>query len=139
MEFLTQDIDFSCFVVAAANLAIFLGIEVKDLEVAKNIARCKNGATICKEEVLCYLGVEHTYGFKLVKLEDDNWLTKTKPGIITINHPIFNFHSVFSFPENGKITLVNSWLGPHVMSIDYNTLEKFFPEHAYQRIGYFLF
>lgn len=127
MKFIEQEGGTWCFVAAVANLMIYLGKPVKDLEVAKDIARCRHGSTICPQDVVQY------FGASLTKTDDHEEVFK-KGGILSIRHPIFNLHAVAVFPENGYLTLVNSYLGPLVAKgIEPNEISKFLPPHHLRR------
>lgn len=107
MNFIAQGMDSCCFVYAVANFQIWKGIELPDLEKAKDLALCRNGGTIKDTKVVEYFRAE-------LEKTDSYEQVFEKGGIININHPIWNGHTFLVFPTERGITAVNSWLGPLV-------------------------
>lgn len=119
VKYISQGNDSCCFVYAVANCLIYLNQQVADLEQAKDIACCRTGSTIHYNKVIEY------FKAPLVKTRNPNNVYKNG-GILTINHPIFNGHALFLFPERHNLTLVNSWLGPNVCKgISINEINQF--------------
>lgn len=116
----SQGQDTSCFVVAAANAAVYAGIGKKfSMEEAKDIALCRHGGTINCRGVVDYIGTP----LRPVKTPR---MVLARGGIINIMHPIFNGHSIFIFKDGRGYTMINSWLGPNVLrGICKETILKF--------------
>ena len=121
-EYLSQSCGSCCFVIAAINCLIHHKMPVPDLEKAYDIAKCKTGNSINCQSIIDYLGAP-------LLPTDDYWLVLYNGGILNIMHPIFNGHSIFVFPVNGGIRLINSWLGPNVVTVGVNEIRKFLPVH----------
>lgn len=107
MEFIAQGHDSCCFVYAVANFQIYCGRPLPDLERAKDIACCRTGATIYCARVVEYFGA----ALKPTTIPGE---VLSRGGILQILHPIVNGHSLFIYPENDHVVMVNSWLGPLV-------------------------
>lgn len=108
MRYVAQEDGSWCFVCALANCAIHLGREPLDLAAAKKIARCEHGPVVAHQEVVTWSGLP------LYPTEDSTEVLG-RGGIISIQHPIYNGHSFFLFPDGEKtVSLVDSWLGPLV-------------------------
>lgn len=105
MYWIDQGHDSCCFVYAVANFQIWCGLDLPDLEKAKDVAFCRHGATIKHQDVVDYFGAS----LSPTKNKEDVFLAG---GIININHPIWNGHSFLVFPDEEGITAINSWLGP---------------------------
>lgn len=110
--FIAQEMDSCCFVYAVANFQIWKEKELPDLEQAKDIACCRNGAALNHQNVVDFFGAE-------LKRTHDEMAVFESGGIVNIRHPIWNGHSFFVFPtahhdRQFVLTAVNSWLGPLV-------------------------
>ena len=103
MKFISQKQDTTCVPVAMKNCAIYLN---KKFNLKKYIkfCCCDNGAAIRVDEA-----IKHSR-LPLKKTKLINKIFKNG-GIITIMHPIVNLHSIFCYPVDNKVTLINSWLG----------------------------
>ena len=122
IKYIRQDGGSCCFVIAAANCLLHHGMLVPDLEVAYDIAKCRNGGAVCAQAVIDYLEAP-------LRATDDHELVLENGGIINIIHPIFNGHSLFVFPVEDGLKLVNSWLGPNVITSAADEIGKLIPEH----------
>ena len=120
--YLSQEGGTCCFVIAAANCLIHNDISVPDLEEAYDIACCRTGSTINHQGVIDYFSAP-------LMPTDDYKLVLEHGGIFIIMHPIFNGHAFFMFPENERVTIINSWLGPNVCSVGKGEISKFIPKH----------
>lgn len=107
MDWIAQGMDSCCFIYAVANYQIWCGQPLPDMERAKDIGSCRHGATINHAAVVEYFGAKLAPTMSVAEVFVNG-------GIININHPIWNGHSFFVFPEGDSITAVNSWLGPLV-------------------------
>ena len=128
MDYLFQPQDTSCFVVAAANSLIYLDKPVPDLEKAKDLAKCRNGPTICPDQVIVYCKLP------MIKTADPKEIYKNG-GILIISHPVFNLHAVFVAPieDSDRVLVVNSWLGPNELSLTHSEISKFVARYKYIR------
>ena len=121
-KYISQNGGSCCFVVAAANCLIYHNKIVPDLEVAYDIAKCRHGNTISHQAVIDYLDAP------LSPTKDYDAVLE-KGGIFNIMHPIFNGHSIFVFPVEKGIRIVNSWLGPNIVTVGISEIRQFVPEH----------
>lgn len=121
--YLSQDGGSDCFVIAVGNCLIHRGIEVPDLDRARDIAHCRNGATIEHQKVVDFMEAPLT--------EIDNpEIVLGSGGVLNIMHPIFNGHSVFVFPVEEGVGAINSWLGPNEITVTFNEIRQFLPENG---------
>lgn len=122
MQFRSQGQDTSCIPVAIHNAAIYLNITPPDNELP-----CETGSAIGADKF-----IEDFFQGSMVKCNEYDEFVKTG-GILTINHPIFNFHAICAFPDDNGLMLVNSWLGPNVIkNIGIGELERFLPPYKHQ-------
>jgi hypothetical protein len=108
-------------VVAAINASIYLGRKIPDIEIIKDIAGCRHGKTIFEIEVIKFLNLpmHSTSDFKDICKYG---------GISIIMHPIFNLHAIFIESQvDWYIKVVNSWLGPNVVTLSPDELSRFQP------------
>ena len=98
-----------CFVYSCANLALYLGKEdVPSLLEAREIANCRKLPPKIKGQLIKMFDLP----LKEISGKDFEKVFETG-GIITIHHPIWNIHACVIIPqENGRYTLLNSFLGP---------------------------
>lgn len=108
MKFIEQGMDHCCFVYAVANFQIWKEKEIPDLEVAKDIGKCRDGGVINPRAVVEYFQADLKSTINYNEVFE-------KGGIINIKHPVWNGHSFFMFPiDDSSVVAVNSWLGPLV-------------------------
>jgi len=108
VKYFDQGYDQCCFVYAVANCAIYLKIELKDVEKAKDIADCRRDPCGDAEIIVSYFGVP-------LKKTEDYFDVLEHGGIFTFRHPIHGAHSCFIYPDGHRtVALINSFLGPLV-------------------------
>jgi len=126
--FIQQNYGLSCFLWAVANFSIFKGYKLPDSEnfnKSKEIGICQHGSCIGHSELVEYFGVYR----ELEKCNNPKTVLDNG-GIIFIWHPISNGHALFTFPkDDNSIYLINSWLGPVVISTLKERVEQFLPEN----------
>lgn len=126
-DWIAQGQDMCCFVYSAANILVYEGRPVPDLEPIKDIGCCRNGATIHRHKVLNALGLS---------LRETNRAEEVfaNGGILIILHPIWNLHAIFVTPkENEHVIAINSFLGPVECRLDTATLSRFLPPPLHAR------
>jgi len=122
-SYLAQESGTCCFVYAVANCLIHNGLPVPDLEKAFDIACCRRGGTIYHQAVVDYMQAP-------LRPVDDHKLVLVDGGILHILHPIWNGHSLFCFTSKKTyVTIVNSWLGPNVVEVGMEEIERFVPKN----------
>ncbi len=127
-EFLSQGQDSSCVAVAIVNACIYAGRKPPHMEDLITDLKCKHGGAIGEDTV-----IDEVFEGRMRKTDCfDEFMEEG--GILTINHPIFNFHAICVFPQDdGQFTLVNSWLGPNVLkNIGREEIERFLPKYQSQ-------
>ena len=118
-EFYSQEKNTDCFVIAVANCLVYLKKEVPDLEVARDVAACRHGGAIYRQETVDYMKAP------LRETEDAEEVLE-KGGTISILHPIFNGHHIFVHPSKKyHVIMVNSWLGPNVIEVANSEIRPF--------------
>lgn len=110
MKFVAQKYNSQCFPIALKNCAVYLNKKLNLYEYIR-FCGCNKGRALNTEMAVLKSGLPLE---KTDKIED----VFEHGGIITIMHPIFNLHSVFCFPKDNKIILVNSWLGSNELPLE---------------------
>lgn len=125
--FVSQGNDSTCVATAIVNAGIHLNIQTPPHDELVRRLLCHDGDAIGADKV-----IEDVFGGRLKVASFDQFLGTG--GILTILHPIFNFHSCLCYPDGEGYTLVNSWLGPNVCkNIGKREIEKMLPPHRHQR------
>ena len=125
MKFITQQQDSTCFPTALVNCGIYLGIKVNLKKMIK-ITDTNHGKAIYVETAI------KESKLPLVKTRSYNRVC-SKGGIITIMHPLFNFHAVFVYPEGKENVFVNSWLASNIFKTVRSEIKEYLPKWKHQR------
>ena len=134
-EFISQKQDTTCCAVAIYNACLHLEMEAPCLDTLIKRLCCDKGSSIGTDDV-----VKEIFGNRMVRKKPSNNSELNKyfkeflkvGGMTSINHPIFNLHYVLCLPHEDRSYMINSWLGPNVMSIDGVEIFHFLPHRNNQ-------
>ena len=123
MEWIYQDQDSTCWVIAALNAHKYLtgeNLYKEKYEELVDLGKCRTGNIIDRKAVIKSLGLP----MKPVCNIDG---VLRNGGILSIMHPHFNLHAVFCKPTvDGYVLLINSWLGPVEMRISQYVISRWY-------------
>jgi hypothetical protein len=138
--FVVQENDSACFVYAVANAAVAIGRQPFSdamLDDLKRIGCCHQGAALHRPAIIDKADFSPSGGglvWPSLRWTKSPKAVMDNGGVMTILHPICNFHSMLLMPHSRKdgYVAVNSFVGPSVFTMADTDLAKFMPPWPWQ-------